>query len=175
MGRIRNKPSVTRVRATDMKTNVVIYEGDIDGACFYLDIERHNIYNYIKRGKLYKEQYFIQKIDGRTTKPLKLTEEQEKEICKLYEECGSMNRCHETFSITTHAVEVILIKHGLKEPKITVWQAKPKDKIDYGKVGALFKANWSIPKIADEFSTNNAIIIEILQELELHRESENIH
>ena len=57
------------------------------------------------------------------------------------------------------------------EPKeaehIEIAPKKIKRKIDKGKVGALYKADWSVAKIADEMRCSQGTIYKILKELGL--------
>ena len=57
------------------------------------------------------------------------------------------------------------------EPKeaehIEIAPKKIKHKIDMGKVGALYKADWSVAKIADEMRCSQGTIYKILKELGL--------
>ena len=57
------------------------------------------------------------------------------------------------------------------EPKeaehIEIAPKKIKHKIDKGKVGALYKADWSVAKIADEMRCSQGTIYKILKELGL--------
>ena len=62
-------------------------------------------------------------------------------------------------------------KEAEPEPKeaehIEIAPKKIKRKIDKGKVGALYKADWSVAKIADEMRCSQGTIYKILKELGL--------
>lgn len=161
----RDSHTKTQVRCTDVTNHEeIVYEGNVEGLCYFLNIERHNIYNYIKSQKLYRHRYKIQVVDKRLTKPVILSKREEKEICDHFAKIRNIQKTAERFSLSAHTVTAVLVRYGLKEPKY-IWEDRPKEKIDYGKLRALYNANWSIPKIADEFNTSNKVVEEILQEI----------
>lgn len=149
-----------------------VYEGNTEGACDFLNIERHNLYVYVNKGNLYKYRYKITRV-GTVTRCDLVSDETKKQICEDFKSRKyKMRELAEKYNLSTFSIDTILIKNGLKNPRRGV-EIKIKDnpretkaeKIDKGKVVALYKANWSIEKIADEFITTKEIMLEVIREL----------
>lgn len=70
------------------------------------------------------------------------------------------------YNITINGLNKILIKHGLRSIEDTFKYTKKED-IDKGKLGALYRAGWSVQKIAEEFVARKETIQEIIDEMQL--------
>lgn len=147
--------------------NDIVFEGDIDGVCDYFDMERHNVYQYVNNGNLYKYRYKFVRV-GRKRPMLEIDEESERQLCEDYKNGVRISQLVKKYGLTYFSTDTVLIRNGLKEPRLGVEireNYKPVAKIDKGKVVALLKAGWSIEKVAEEFITTRENIIEVVKEL----------
>ena len=152
--------------------NTLVFEGTAIDVSTKYAMSLKSVWRYAKEKKLVLEKYLI--VDTSDKKGTyiandvrkgRTSEDVEKKIVEDYKSnrFGNDKKLAEEYNISMNALNRVLVKYGLRTFE-EIFHYTDKKRIDVGKVGALYKANWSIEKIADEFIAKPQTIREILED-----------
>lgn len=142
--------------------NTLVFEGTAIDVSTKYAMNLKSVWKYAKEKKLVLEKYLIV---NTSDKKGRTSEDVEKKIVEDYKSnrFGNDIKLAEEYNISMNALNRVLVKYGLRTFE-EIFHYTDKKRIDAGKVGALYKANWSIEKIADEFIAKPQTIREILED-----------
>lgn len=156
-----------------------VYEGDtlvFEGTAIEIStmyaMSLKSVWRYAKEKKLVLEKYLIVNTSDKKgtyiadgVRKSRTSEDTEKKIIEDYKSnrFGNDKKLAEEYNISMNALNRVLVKYGLRTFE-EIFHYTDKKRIDAGKVGALYRANWSIEKIADEFIAKPQTIREILED-----------